>query len=175
LAGRLLVVSSEAPEMTSINVKYLEFAEVCLDLRHVHFSKNENENNSEYIIFLNVYKAFYSNFNIVCDLSLESLCEYIYKNVIYTIDGVKQNNDILLYDRFIFNEHDKNKSVFIEFSENARIIVATTIRFDERYHQRVGGYIDFENRHFNTKEKVLSKEERAELDKTCEIKLLGYT
>ncbi|QWO71581.1 AC57-like protein [Orgyia pseudotsugata single capsid nuclopolyhedrovirus] len=156
--------------MTSINVKYLEFGEVSLDLRHVKFPAIEDKANSEYIIFLNVNKAFFSNFKIVCDLSLETLCQFIYENVRYTIDGVEQKLT-LDYDRFVYNQHDKNKSIIIQFSDTARIIVAAAIKFDERYNQRVSGYIDFENRHCSTQDE-LSAHERNELDKKYEIRLL---
>ncbi|QYC92747.1 AC57 [Trabala vishnou gigantina nucleopolyhedrovirus] len=163
--------------MTTINKKFLEFKDIGLDLRHAKFPCSDNDSqNNEYIIFLNVCKAFFCNFKIVCDLSLETLAIFVYENIKYTIKGVVQKCE-LHYDRFVINEHDENKSIIIEFGENARAIVAAVIRFDEQYYQRVSGYIDFEHRHDsayreNTK---MSKEERAEYDKKCEIKLLGYT
>ncbi|ABI35726.1 hypothetical protein [Ectropis obliqua nucleopolyhedrovirus] len=161
--------------MTTMNVKFLEFGGVCLDLRHVTFPRNEcEEGNSEYIVFINVYKAFYSNFKFVCNYSLETLAVFIYENVKYTIDGVQQMFESVNYSQFVMNEHDFNKSLFIEFTENARLVVAQVIKFDEQYHQRVSGYIDFENRHLQPK-KIMTKEERLEYDKQCEIKLLEYT
>ncbi|ABY65761.1 hypothetical protein [Orgyia leucostigma nucleopolyhedrovirus] len=162
--------------MTTINVKYLEFGEVSLDLRHVRFPVSEEgdlDANAEFIIFLNIQKAFFSNFKIITDLSLESLCQFIYYNAHYSIAGVKQQLK-MDYERFVYNEHDKNKSIIIEFDAAARIIVASVIKFDERYHQRVSGYLDFENRH-NLNYDELSLQERVELDKQCEIKLLSLT
>nr|WUR10803.1 hp [Calliteara abietis nucleopolyhedrovirus] len=159
--------------MTTLNVKYLEFGDVSLDLRHVAFPCSAPDDGSEFIVFLNVHKAFFSNFKLVCDLSLETLTQYIYENVKYTLKGVLQAC-ILNYSRFVYNYHDRNKSIVIELDSNARIIVAAVIRFDEQYHQRVSGYLDFEKRHTPQEKRVfLSDQERAELDKTCEIKLLS--
>ncbi|AGR56798.1 ac57 [Hemileuca sp. nucleopolyhedrovirus] len=166
--------------MTTVNVKYLEFGGTSLDLRHVSFPHcNKNEaNNNEYIVFLNVKKAFFRNFKIISDLSLESLTYYIYENVKCTIDGKESSkndgiNKVIDYNKFVFNEHDKNRSIIIEFDSNARIIVASAIRPDEFYHQRVSGYVDFENRHTTTTTEI-SPNERDALDREYEIKLLNY-
>ncbi|AHH82629.1 ORF-40 [Buzura suppressaria nucleopolyhedrovirus] len=165
--------------MTTINVKYLEFGEVCLDLRHVRFSRNpqdDHPDNKEFIVFLNVYKAFFCNFKIVSDLSLETLTHFIYENVKFVMNGVVQDTRKVNYEHFIISEPDRERSIIIEFNKKARIVVAETIRFDEQYHQRVSGYIDFEHRHQPLKNKKrMTTQERAEFDKECEIKLLEYT
>ncbi|AWW14404.1 hypothetical protein KM620_gp044 [Hyposidra talaca nucleopolyhedrovirus] len=165
--------------MTTINAKYLEFDGVCLDLRHVTFSCNPEINhpdNREFIVFLNVCKAFFCNFKIVSDLSLETLSLFIYKNVKFVVNGALQKFEQINYNHFIMNEPDRGRSIIIELNEKARIVVAAVIRFDEQYHQRVSGYIDFEHRHQSLEnKKEMTAQERAEFDKECEIKLLEYT
>ncbi|QHB21694.1 ac57 [Artaxa digramma nucleopolyhedrovirus] len=167
---------------STVNVKFIEFGGVGLDLRHLNYSVSSvGADNREYIIFLNVNKAFYINFNIVCDMSLETLTHYIYENVKYTIDGELQQICKINYEHFIINEHDKNKSIVIEYGPGARIIVAETIRPNEKYNQRVSGYIDFENRHESmkqlgaTKPTTMTVQERSDYDRRCEIELLKYT
>ncbi|AIU41283.1 ac57 [Sucra jujuba nucleopolyhedrovirus] len=163
--------------MTTINVRFLEFGGVSLDLRHVNFpvDKRDDSQNNEYIIFLNVCKAFYANFKIVSDLSLETLCHFIYQQVEFIKNNVATDLSEINYEHFVINDNDRGKSIIIEFDDDARIIVASVIRFDEQYYQRVGGYLDFENRHNPAQQKKLSTAERAERDKKCEVKLLGYT
>ncbi|ACO53483.1 unknown [Euproctis pseudoconspersa nucleopolyhedrovirus] len=162
---------------TTVNVKYVEFGGISLDLRHVNYPISPNKfQNNNYIVFLNVNKAFYTNFDVVTDMSLETLTHYIYENVEYRIDEKLQKFQIN-YEHFRINEHDDNKSIIIEFEPQARIIVAKAIRAGEKYSRRVSGYIDFENRHNSSSTKTLemNTQERLDYDKACEIELLKYT
>lgn len=161
--------------MSSLNTRYLEFENVSVDLRHVSFTRNTQcpGDNKRYIIFLNVKKAFYSNFEIESDLSLETLTMYIYHNV-----RIQINNCVLTLNapnkHIAFNEVDYNQSLFIEPTPNdeARIIVAQTIYSHESYHQRITGYMDFERRR-RRRQHYLSTEERALNDRNCEAFLLS--
>jgi hypothetical protein len=61
-----------------VYARYLEFDDVVLDLTSLIFLEFDNAQNEEYIIFMNVKKAFYKNFHITCDLSLETLTVLVY-------------------------------------------------------------------------------------------------
>lgn len=78
------------------------------------------------------------------------------------------------YDKFEFNENDRNQSIVINLSKDARIIVAATIRLNEKYYQRVSGYMDFEKRHERDYQPP-TPAERAKIDRDCEIYLLEFT
>lgn len=149
--------------MTTINAMFLEFENVAVDLRHIKFSQNDNSQNSEYIIFLNVKKAIYSNFNLKTDFSLETLTMYIYENVVLNIDEKPQTFDIS-FEKLIFNDWDDNNSIIIDLATDARIIVARALRPGEKYHQHVSGYLDFERRHLNDVRR-LSDSERAHINR----------
>ncbi|AAY83980.1 ORF-48 peptide [Chrysodeixis chalcites nucleopolyhedrovirus] len=166
---------------TSFSARFLEFEQVCIDLRYVTFIDDiscDNINNCahDYIIFLNVKKAMFCNFNITTDMSLETLAEYIYDNVRVTIDGRLHRKHSIMAECVRFNGADNNNSIFINIHAEARVIVAKKLFDNERYHQRISGYIDFENRSDpNDKKKLLTDRERALLDREYEIKMLGST
>ncbi|AXS67709.1 ac57-like protein [Cryptophlebia peltastica nucleopolyhedrovirus] len=160
---------------TNMSARFLEFEEVCIDLRNVHFSfdQDHQSNNKTFIIFMNVKQAFYSNFKIKTDLSLETLTYYIYQHCLCTVE------DTVLpifrrFDQFIFNENDKCKSIIIQLHRRARVIVAECIRENEYYHSDVSGYIDFENRHTRLP-LSLSEEERSKINREAQLKLLETT
>lgn len=133
---------------------------------------SNNNNTSEYIIFLNVHKAIYCNFKITSDMSLETLAEHVYDNVRCTIKGrLIQKPLFATCTKFIAS--DNNNSISLELHASAKIIVARTIKPDERYHQRVTGYIDFENRHDPDYCIQIDEKERARKDREYEIRLLG--
>ena len=158
----------------SLNEKYLEFNGVSVDLRHISFSV-DGLNDDEYIIFINVCRAHYTNFKIYCDLSLESLVEFLYDNNVCFVDGVRiDTKSKSLGECVVYNEKDHNKSLIINLHENARIVVAKTIYHNETYHRRVSGYVDFENRH-NKNYVRPADNMRAVLDREYEIKLLEFT
>nr|ANS70943.1 hypothetical protein [Lymantria dispar multiple nucleopolyhedrovirus] len=174
---RLVVYA--ALRIMSVATRYLEFDGVTLDLRHVAFSRSQDElNNTDYIIFFNVKRALFRNFNLVSDLSLETLAMFVYENVRCTIGGRVCQRDTAAarrFEQFIFNENDRNKSIIIELHDDARLIVAAAIKPHEKYHQRVGGYMDFEKRHSPADERDLTEAERAERDRLYEIKLFEFT
>ncbi|AYN45050.1 se90 [Alphabaculovirus alterspexiguae] len=160
--------------MLSVNRRYLEFDKVCVDLRHVTFSA-DGQNDTEYIIFININRAMFTNFKIYCDLSIESLAEFIYDNVVCTVEGNYVRPSVPLSECVQYNEYDLNKSLIIELHEKAKIIVAKTIYHDETYHERVTGYVDFENRHNKNYVPPPTSEVRNKLDREYEIKLLEFT
>ncbi|AAC70245.1 LdOrf-60 peptide [Lymantria dispar multiple nucleopolyhedrovirus] len=163
----------------SVAARYLEFDGVALDLRHVVFSRAADEaHNADYIIFLNVKKAMFANFNLVSDLSLESLALFVYENLHHLVDGQLQRHGCY-FEKLIFNEHDRNKSIVVELDEDARLIVAAAVKPHEKYHQRIGGYLDFEQRHDQpgggAAAEQLTDAQRAERDRLYEIKLVEWT
>ncbi|AKC91714.1 ac57 [Lambdina fiscellaria nucleopolyhedrovirus] len=162
----------------TLNVRCVEFAGVCLDLRHVKFSTSGANCDREYIIFLNVKRAIYRNFKITSDMSLETLALYIYQNVLYTVDGRLQSRSAVAYDCFVQNERDFNRSIVIKCGAEARIVVAAAIHFYENYHQRVSGYMDFERRWTKDVDclyNAMDEKERAKLDREYEMQLLEFT
>ncbi|QNV47896.1 ac57-like protein [Alphabaculovirus altersperidaniae] len=180
--GDAPLVRHSASEMfsslSSVNNKYLEFNGVSVDLRHVVFSA-DGLDDTEYIIFLNVCRAIYTNFKVYCNLSLESMAELLFEQSVCKINGCDVKKYKTLGECVQFNEHDHNKSLIIDLCEKtgqqaARIIVAKTIYFDENYHKRVSGYIDFENRH-NKNYTPPTDDERIVLNREYEIKLLEFT
>ncbi|ABM45812.1 unknown protein [Spodoptera frugiperda multiple nucleopolyhedrovirus] len=161
--------------MVSVNNRYLDFDGISIDLRHISFSADGLCDN-EYIIFLNVQRAIYTNFKVYCDLSLESMAELLYYESICTVNGARLKKDKPLGECVAYNEQDHNKSLIINLynEDRARIVVAKTIYFEETYHKRVSGYVDFENRH-NKNYVRPSDKARQSLDREYEIKLLEFT
>ncbi|AKN80632.1 hypothetical protein [Perigonia lusca single nucleopolyhedrovirus] len=186
----------------SSNIKFLEFKNILLDARHIEMNSNkicssppppppspssidtDNDENDfdnlcEYIVFLNVKEAFFVNFNVVSDMSLETLTMHIYDNIKFKVDNVLQTRPPADFSKFIFNEYDNNKSITIVLHKDAKIIVAKCIRFYEKYHQRISGFMDFKNRHQpvndDGNDKRLTADERAKVDREYEIKLLEMT
>lgn len=157
--------------VSSVNNKYLEFDGISVDLRHVAFSA-DGLNDTEYIIFLNVRRAMYTNFKVFCDLSLESLAELLYNEC--RVGGGEDAIKKSLGECVVYNQNDRNKSLIINLNEQARIIVAKTIYLNETYHKRVSGYVDFEHRHDKNYVRP-ADEKRADLDREYEIKLLEFT
>ncbi|QEI03599.1 hypothetical protein [Rachiplusia nu nucleopolyhedrovirus] len=175
---------------SSLSARFLEFEQVCLDLRYVTFMQDfyldsryiccynnspaVNNVTSEYIIFLNVHKAIFCNFKISSDMSLETLTEYVYDNVRFTIeDKLIQKPPFSKCTTFIEND-DKN-SIIIDLHPLARVVIARVIFPNERYHQRISGYIDFENRLRPGYCVMDDDKERARKDREYEINLLGLT
>nr|UPO71102.1 orf45 [Trichoplusia ni single nucleopolyhedrovirus] len=167
---------------TSLGARFLEFEQVCIDLRYVTFMDDTTCDITttgpvhDYIIFLNVKKAMFCNFNITTDMSLETLAEYIYDNVRVVIEERLLRKPLNMIECVQFNIADNNNSIFINLHAEARIIVAKKLFDNERYHQRITGYLDFEKRlDLNSKKNLLTDKERALLDREYEIKMLGST
>ncbi|AIZ48664.1 asb107 [Agrotis segetum nucleopolyhedrovirus B] len=158
---------------SSISTRYLEFNGVALDLRHMCFSA-DGLHDSEYIIFLNVHRAIFTNFKVYSDLSLESLAEFIFEKAVCSVDGCEITRRKSLGESVNYNEYDRKKSLCIQLHDKARIIVAKTIYHFETYHQRASGFVDFENRHNKHYDRP-SDEKRLVLDREYEIKLLEFT
>lgn len=160
--------------MYTINNRYLEFDGIAVDLRHVNFSA-DGLNDHEYIIFINVQRGKFSNFKVYSDLSLESLAELVFTEAVCVTDGVPSTSRLgTLAECVVYNEPDHNKSLIIQLHDKARVIVAKTIYLGENYHQRVSGYVDFENRHDKLYVRP-SSGLRDQLDREYEIKLLEFT
>ncbi|ABF47386.1 ac57-like protein [Clanis bilineata nucleopolyhedrovirus] len=171
----------------SINQKYLEFDNISVDLRHVHFPRAIDEaENLEYIVFLNVKRAMYCNFKITTDMSLETLAMHIYEDVILCKDNVCirtiSNFNEIDFNKFVYNKTDLNKSIIIELDDEARVIVAECIQPHEKYHQRITGYMDFEKRHKPLHDvhggaycsNTISQEDRNKLDRQYETILYKF-
>jgi hypothetical protein len=167
---------------SSLSFRLIEFENVCIDLRYLTFSKDDDciDNNKDYIIFLNVKRAFYSNFHITTDMSLETLTMYVYENLQHRVDGERVMLRGDPFERIFINERDRNQSTVIEISDQARIIIANKLHPDEKYHQRITGYMDFERRHepppsiVDADNQILAKHERDELNREYEMKILFY-
>lgn len=169
----------------SINQKYLEFDNISVDLRNVHFTRAIDEaENLEYIVFLNVKRAMYCNFKIITDMSLETLAMHIYENVILCKNNVQirtfSNFNDIDYNKFVYNKTDLDQSIIIELDDEACVIVAKCIRPHEKYHQRVTGYMDFEKRHkqplcdIDGGSNTISQEDRNKLDRQYETILYKF-
>ena len=114
-------------------------------------------------------------------MSLETLTMYVYENLQYRVDGKREMLRGDPFERIFINERDRNQSTVIELSERARIIIANKLHPDEKYHQRITGYMDFEKRHNpppsildDEDRKILTKHERDELNREYEMKILFY-
>ncbi len=148
----------------------------CLDSKYICCSTNKTIANDtkllqEYIIFLNVRKAIYTNFKITSDMSLETAAEYIYDNVRCTIKG-KSVQKPQFSECTNFIESDKNNSIAITLHPQAKIIVVRTLFPNEHYYQRIGGYIDFEHRLCPDYCVQEDDRKRARSDREYEINLL---
>ncbi|AHN05426.1 ORF50 [Helicoverpa armigera SNPV] len=160
------------------SARYIERDQCSIDMRHIRVScdQNNQSNNADYIIFLMVKRAFYQNFQLTTDMSMESLTLYLFDNLIYCRNGhVRQYKHVDFVEYIFFNEQDKNQSMIIELDHDARVIVAKRLHDQETYHQRVSGYMDFEKRHNTTTpmQIIMNSAERAEFDRTMEITLLN--
>jgi hypothetical protein len=159
--------------MSPISCRYLEFDGIIVDLRHLTFSV-DGLNDIEYIIFLNVRRGMFTNFKICTDMSLETLAEYLFVETKCSVTNVLMDRPGALGDSVTYIKADRNKSLSIALHEEARIVVAKTIFFEEAYHKRVSGFIDFENRHNKNYVKP-DENKRAVIDREWEIKLLEFT
>ncbi|AJD09253.1 hypothetical protein [Condylorrhiza vestigialis mutiple nucleopolyhedrovirus] len=130
-----------------IVARRLDFDNVTLDLNHVTFNTDHNDNNENYIVFLNVKRAFYKNFHLTCDMSLETLSMYVYENASVIVNGVQLPRSPDFVQHIAFNASDRDQSMLIDFTPEARIVVARKLRADERYYQRASGFADFQRRH----------------------------
>nr|ALR70537.1 hypothetical protein AGNV_104 [Anticarsia gemmatalis multiple nucleopolyhedrovirus]ALR70694.1 hypothetical protein AGNV_104 [Anticarsia gemmatalis multiple nucleopolyhedrovirus]ALR71166.1 hypothetical protein AGNV_104 [Anticarsia gemmatalis multiple nucleopolyhedrovirus]ALR71794.1 hypothetical protein AGNV_104 [Anticarsia gemmatalis multiple nucleopolyhedrovirus]ALR72108.1 hypothetical protein AGNV_104 [Anticarsia gemmatalis multiple nucleopolyhedrovirus] len=130
-----------------IVARRLEFDNVILDLNHVAFNTDHNKNNEDYIVFLNVKRAFYKNFNLTCDMSLETLALYVYENTSVIVNGTQVPRSRDFVKHIAFNASDRDQSMVVDFTPEARIVIARKLRADERYYQRASGFADFQRRH----------------------------
>nr|ALR71324.1 hypothetical protein AGNV_104 [Anticarsia gemmatalis multiple nucleopolyhedrovirus]ALR71482.1 hypothetical protein AGNV_104 [Anticarsia gemmatalis multiple nucleopolyhedrovirus]AXE72280.1 hypothetical protein [Anticarsia gemmatalis multiple nucleopolyhedrovirus] len=130
-----------------IVARRLEFDNVILDLNHVAFNTDHNKNNEDYIVFLNVKRAFYKNFNLTCDMSLETLALYVYENASVIVNGTQMPRSPDFVKHIAFNASDRDQSMVVDFTPEARIVIARKLRADERYYQRASGFADFQRRH----------------------------
>ncbi|QCF61075.2 ac57 [Troides aeacus nucleopolyhedrovirus] len=155
-----------------VYARYLEFDHVVLDLTSLIFLEFDNAQNEEYIIFMNVKKAFYKNFHITCDLSLETLTVLVYEKARLIVKQVKFKQPPNFVDFISFNATDNDNSMIIDFCSDARIIVAKKLTPDETYHQRVSGFLDFQKRNCIPRLPIESDPKvRDALDRELEIKL----
>lgn len=156
-----------------VYAKYLEFDNIILDLTDVVIKQNYNESeNTEYIIFMNVKKAFYKNFYLKCDLSLETLTVFIYEKLRLTVQQVEFVKPSKFVDCINFNSNDNDNSMIIDLCPDAQIIVAKKIYSNESYHQRVTGFLDFQRRNYIPVPKIVTDQQlRNSMDRELEIKL----
>nr|WRK23028.1 hypothetical protein [Bombyx mori nucleopolyhedrovirus]WRK23718.1 hypothetical protein [Bombyx mori nucleopolyhedrovirus] len=155
-----------------VYAKYLEFDDVVLDLTSLTFLEFDNDQNEEYIIFMNVKRAFYKNFHITCDLSLETLTVLVYEKARLIVKQMKFEQPSNFVDFISFNATDNDNSMIIELCSDARIIVAKKLTPDETYHQRVSGFLDFQKRNWIPRPPIESDPKvRNVLDRELEIKL----
>lgn len=151
----------------SVHAKRLEFDNVILDLNQVQWYGPFTES---YIIFLNVKCAFYKNFHVSCNMSMETLALHVYENAVLTVDGAVVPRDPNFAKYISFNATDFDQSMVLDFVPHARIVVAKQLHINERYHQRVSGFLDFQKRH---ERQIVSNDliTRNKLDRDLEIKL----
>nr|UIX56220.1 HycuOrf-93 hypothetical protein [Hyphantria cunea nucleopolyhedrovirus]UIX56365.1 HycuOrf-93 hypothetical protein [Hyphantria cunea nucleopolyhedrovirus] len=167
------MLDSESVEWTytmiiSVHAKRLEFDKVILDLSQLELG-GPPENH--YIVFLNVKRAFYKNFNVSCDMSLETFALHVYENAQLTVNGAAVPRAPDFANHISFNASDRDQSLVLDLGPNARIIVAKQLRSNERYHQRASGFLDFQRRHQPFAVAENDPTVRNALDRELEIKL----
>lgn len=128
--------------LSSVGSRLLEHDGYCLDLRDVPLEGST----SEYIIFLNVKRAFFSNFHVLSDLSLESLALHIFQHLRHRVAHVDINLAGAHFVDYIEHDERDRDAMHINLHPWLRVVVARKIRKHESYHQRITGYMDFENR-----------------------------
>lgn len=128
----------------SVHAKRLEFDNVILDLSHLQLHGPPEE---RYIVFLNVKRAFYKNFCVECDMSLETFALHLYEIARLTVDGAVVPRAPEFAHHISFNSADRDQSLVLDLGPDAKIVVAKQLRADERYHQRASGFLDFQRRH----------------------------
>ncbi|AAK85616.1 hypothetical protein [Epiphyas postvittana nucleopolyhedrovirus] len=128
------------------HARRVEFDNVTLDLSKVVFTTDE-ATNEEYIVFLNVKRAFYKNFHVTCDMSLETLALYVYENASVIVNGVTTTRAPDFVNHIYFNASDRDQSLIVEFNMHASVVVAKKLNAGERYYQRASGFNDFQRRH----------------------------
>ncbi|AUR45118.1 hypothetical protein Spob087 [Spilosoma obliqua nucleopolyhedrosis virus] len=168
------MLDSESVEWTytmilSLHARRLEFDNVILDLSQLELNDGQPENH--YIVFLNVKRAFYKNFIVSCDMSLETFALHVYQNAQLTVDGVAVPRAPDFANYISFNASDRDQSLVLDLGPNARIVVAKQLRSNERYHQRVSGFLDFQRRHQPFAVAENNPIVRNALDRELEIKL----
>nr|AFS51973.1 DekiORF96 [Dendrolimus kikuchii nucleopolyhedrovirus] len=153
--------------------KYLEFDDVVLDLTDVVVVQAPLwQIAEEYIIFMNVKKAFYKNFNLKCDLSLETLTLFVYEKLRLTVKGVEFVKPARFVDHISFNATDHDNSMIIDLCPDARVIVAKCLYASETYHQRVSGFMDFQMRNRVPRPAIVADQQmRNDIDREMEVKL----
>ncbi|ANF29731.1 ORF-83 [Catopsilia pomona nucleopolyhedrovirus] len=159
----------------SVYAKYLEFDGVVLDLRNVIIEQDCNDSddkNENYIIFMNIKKAIYKNFCLRCNMSLETLTVYIFEQ----LRLIKRHEEFIKPANFVdcisFNETDNDNSMIVDLCPDARIIVAKQIYSGETYHQRVHGFLDFQNRNCVPRPTIIVDQTvRDKMDRELEMKL----
>ncbi|QDL57048.1 hypothetical protein QKQ66_gp102 [Dione juno nucleopolyhedrovirus] len=159
----------------SVHAKRLEFDGVALDLSRVELTDPDEPASApteNYIVFLNVKRAFYKNFHISCDMSLETLALHLYENAELTMNGSAVPRAPNFAHHISFNTTDRNQSLVLDLAPDARIVVAKQLRANERYHQRASGFLDFQRRHEVPPARVEHDAvARDALDRELEIKL----
>jgi hypothetical protein len=158
----------------NISSRYLERDGVSLDLRHVLFERDALYD-EQYIVFLSVHRAFYTNFELITSLSLESLALHILQEVKHKVphEPPRSYADADLVQYIFVNEHDHGQSMILQLNEDTKIVVARKLYADEHYHKRVSGYMDFERRHVPGSQCMLqTSSERLHNDRDIEIILL---
>ncbi|AXU41500.1 AC57 [Alphabaculovirus altermyunipunctae] len=131
---------------SSVGVRLLELDGYCLDLRHVPFENETGLELVEYIIFLNVKSSIFSNFHVKSDMSLESLALHIFRNINYRIDNIAMDTTNANFVDYIFHDAQDENAIHIKLHPWLRVIVAKKVRPNERYHQRITGFMEFQNR-----------------------------
>ncbi|AGA16209.1 hypothetical protein [Thysanoplusia orichalcea nucleopolyhedrovirus] len=155
-----------------VYARYLEFDNVVLDLTDLSYLKFDNTQCEEYIIFMNVKKAFYKNFHMVCDLSLETLTMLVYEKARLIVRQEKFVPPVNFVNFISFNATDNDNSMIIDLCPEARIIVAKKLWPDETYHQRASGFLDFQQRNRVPRPLIeLNSKVRDIMDRELEIKL----
>ncbi|AAP29839.1 unknown [Choristoneura fumiferana multiple nucleopolyhedrovirus] len=152
----------------STHARRLEFDNVILDLSQVELNGAAEHS---YVVFLNVKRAFYKNFCVACDMSLETLALHLYNNAQLTINGAAVPRAPDFYNYITYNAWDRDQSLVLDLAPDARIVVAKQLRADERYHQRASGVLDFQRRHELAPAVESDPAARNALDRELEMKL----
>lgn len=160
----------------TVSLKRLEFDDIILDLTNIMVVEKDCDPTKceEYIIFMNIKEAFYVNFHLVCDLSLESLTLFIYEHSRLFVHGEECVKSPKFVDHIFFNASDNDNSMIVELCKGARVIVAKKLYPQESYHQRASGFMDFQRRNDPSRtydDIIQDKQLRNMIDRDLETKL----
>ncbi|BBD51462.1 hypothetical protein [Samia ricini nucleopolyhedrovirus] len=168
---RSLAVEWTFAMLYSVHARRLEFDDVVLDLSRVVFTVDPG-GNEEYIVFLNLKRAFFKNFIVACDMSLETLALHLYQTASLTVAGVAPPRAPGFAEHISFNASDRDQSIIVDLAADARLVVARRLRSNEWYHQRASGFADFQRRHEQPAAPVESDlNKRNVMDRELEITL----